>query len=507
MREHAILRKITELSGKKPDLMLSEVLPPGETEGEKGYRAALVENLKKGLLPLGLGMMPEGNDFRIFRIPQKKKFFLSRDDQKRLDSYFSSPGIPKDLQDLVQEFVSKKTGKAWNDPVVLERIRSAVVSQKGEYWKDGKRKNIQYEKGYRILAYLAYHFPVYFVQSGHILMMLAQSGLLREEMTIVDAGSGPGAFALAARDFFSRTGHGNAEIYAIESSGEQREAYSFLTGRFAEWMNGVNIRPPVPEDIRTISPSHLPEGIDLLIFQNVLNELTELTAAERAEKVAAIAFNLSTDGVIVIIEPADMVNSIALRETVRELGKGGLNLIAPCPPMGTKTCHTDRCWSFVEKPPVRPTRLMDAIATHPESYRFRNTDIKYSYAVLVRVTGPYPLKQAPCGKKTARLSSLSHHVGRRINICAALMSGDVGNSKTHLWKLCDGTPQKPVYAVMPSYHVSKDNAPILTAGYGEMMEIAGVLVRYNPRYDSYNLLVTRNTHVTLHSNTRQRKSS
>ena len=35
-------------------------------------------------------------------------------------------------------------------------------------------------------------FPVYYAQSGHILMMLAEMGLLKEHMTVLDAGSGPG---------------------------------------------------------------------------------------------------------------------------------------------------------------------------------------------------------------------------------------------------------------------------------------------------------------------------
>ena len=75
------------------------------------------------------------------------------------------------------------------------------------------------------------------------------------------------------------------------------------------------------------------------------------------------------------------------------------------------------------------------------------------------------------------------------------MSGDLGNAKTHLWKLCDGTPQKPVYGVMPSYHLSSENEYIMKAGYGELVDISGVLVRYNPQHDSYNLLITRATRI------------
>jgi len=503
MREQEVLRKIRTITSERPDLLLSEVFPAGQ---EGIYRQEFIRNLKKNLASDKIDLVQEGRDWRITLRSAGKRFVLSRDDQKRLDSYFHSPGVPNDLQDFIQDYISKKTGKAWNDPVVLEKIRAAVVLQKGEYWKEGKKKHVRYEQGYRILAYLAYHFPVYFVQSGHILMMLAQAGLLKEEMTLLDAGSGPGVFALAVRDFLSRTGHGNAAIHAIEASGEHREAYTFLASRFAEGITGIEIRPPVPEDLCMVNPTVLPKGIDLLVFQNVLNELTTLTPAGKADKIAAIAGNLSPDGVVVIVEPADMVNATTMRETVRELTKKGLEVFAPCPPKGVRTCHPDRCWSFVGKPPVRPTRLMGALAAHPESYRFLNTDIKYSYAVLVREAGPHKVRHCNPGKKTAKLSGLSRHVDRRINISAAVMSGDLGNAKTHLWKLCDGSPQKPVYAVMPSYHATRDNALLLTAEYGDIVEMSGVLVRYNPHHDSYNLLVTRNTHVITHDNGKKHSS-
>lgn len=139
---------------------------------------------------------------------------------------------------------------------------------------------------------------------------------------------------------------------------------------------------------------------------------------------------------------------------------------------------------------------MELVASCKEAYRFLNTDIKYSYAVLKK--DQHIRKKDTSGgvrKKTALLSTLARHVDRRINVFVAVMSGDLGNNKTHLWKLCDGTPQKPVYAVMPSYHLSSENEYIMKAGYAEKVEISGVLVRYNPNHDSYNLLITRTTRI------------
>jgi hypothetical protein len=149
---------------------------------------------------------------------------------------------------------------------------------------------------------------------------------------------------------------------------------------------------------------------------------------------------------------------------------------------------------------------MEMVASCKEAYRFLNTDIKYSYAVLKR--GPSSaIPDYPKGmrKKAATLSTLSRHVDRRINVGAAVMSGDLGNIKTHLWKLCDGTPQKPVYAVMPSYHLSSENEYIMKAGYTEQVDLSGVLVRYNPNHDSYNLLITRATRIKPSGNSPARR--
>ena len=186
-------------------------------------------------------MKNTGNDYEISACSKgqiKKKLILTPEEKKRLWRFFEEPKVPRPLDELIREYITKKTGKQWDDPVILERIRQAVIAQKGDYWREGKKKKVQYEQGYRIFAYLAYQFPVYFIQFEHILGMLASSGLLKEDMTILDIGSGPGVAALATIDFLSRSGHGNATLHAVELAGEQREAFTFLTRRFSDGVAG-----------------------------------------------------------------------------------------------------------------------------------------------------------------------------------------------------------------------------------------------------------------------------
>ena len=494
MKDHDIPARILRKSREKPVFLLSE-LYPAEKLGESDRRR--IETALIRLRSFGLVTEKKGPDCLITR-DASGPFVLNEKKRQNIADYLKRPEISDKIQVLTAEYIRKKTGKEWQDPLTLERIRSAVMAQKGEYWHEGAGKRVRYDKGYQVFAYLAYQFPVYYAQFEHILLMLTGMELLPEHMAVLDAGSGPGATTLAIMDFLDRAGHGTAEISALELSGEQREAYTFLTSGAAEGKKSVIVYPAIEGDIRNPDTAGLPRNIDLLVFQNVLNELSALTATERAGLVAGFADVLSPTGVILIVEPADMANSVGLRELACELSrKSGFSVISPCLPGATRRCRPERCWSFVEKTPVVPTRLMDAIADHPEYYRFRNTDIKFSFAVLKK--GPWHdgADHLPCDRKTALLSGLSRHVGKKINACGAVMSGDLGNIRTHLWKLCDGSPQKPVYLVLPSHNTAPGNNVLGTVPYGGSIRLTGVLVRYNPRYDSYNLLVTRDTRVAI----------
>jgi len=99
--------------------------------------------------------------------------------------------------------------------------------------------------------------------------------------------------------------------------------------------------------------------------------------------------------------------------------------------------------------------------------------------------------------KFMQLAHLPRHIEKRVNVAASVMSGNLGDEKTFVFKICDGTTSIPCYAVLPAYHVSEGNKMLLEAGYGDIVEIYGTLVRENRALSSYNLLITRNTIVKL----------
>jgi SAM-dependent methyltransferase len=415
------------------------------------------------------------------------------EEERRIAGFLREGAIPPALERAVEEYIAKKTGKEWDDPVILDRLRRAITAQKDDYWKPVRERALRYTKAYSVLGYLTYHLPVYFMQTEHLLALLARDGLLKERMTILDIGTGPGVVPFAVADFWSRLDGARADVYPVERSEEQIEAFLFLRERFVPKGGKVSVKPPVKADIGVFVPSHLPLHPDLIIFSGVLNELFDGDIERRAGLVMNYAGQLRPDGAILIAEPAEEAASTQLRRLTLALRRRGLSIHSPCSFLHGTNCTPDRCWSFVTQQPIRPTAIMERLADCSEPYRYVNTDIKYSYAVIrkdgrIRETCRVP-------PRALRLSQLHRAVDRRVDVIAARMSENLGDGRTGVFRICDGSAEKPVFAVIPAYHETAGNRALIEAPYGAVLRFEGVLVRYNPKHDSFNLLVNRNTRV------------
>jgi hypothetical protein len=140
---------------------------------------------------------------------------------------------------------------------------------------------------------------------------------------------------------------------------------------------------------------------------------------------------------------------------------------------------------------------METLAACDEPFRYVNTDIKYSYVVLRKDGKTRESYHVPYGSRVLRISQIRRHVEKRINLIAAKMSQNLGDANNLIFRLCDGTADTLVFAVIPSFHITPENEAIVSAPYGAILELKGVLVRYNKEHDAYNVLVSRNTVITL----------
>jgi hypothetical protein len=482
------------VAGTKPVFLLSEILPYLSEPLSVGQ---LHTKLNPELKSLNLSAVKKGADYEISRSQPDRPYVLNPEETERLANFFDGRSLPRKLEESIEDYITKKVGKNWDDLVIIDRLRKAIVAQKDDYWRPSHARSLKYTKGYSVLGYLAYHFPVYFMQAEHLLTMLAREGLLKESMTILDVGTGPGVVPLAIADFYSRLDKGRAVIHSLERSEEHIEAFMYLREHFTGKGANASIKPPKKMDISSSDSTSLPEKVDLMIFSNVLNELPDITLESRAEIVARLAEHLSPDGSILIVEPADEENAMRMRSLTVALAAKGLNIYSPCTFLWGTPCTAPRCWSFETASAIKLTRLMETLAHCEDSYRFVNTDIKYSYAILRKDGRKKESCRMAAGSKFLRLSKIHLHVGKRINVAGVKMSGELGDARSHVYKICDGTARTPVYAILPSYHITPENDLITSAPYGSILEMKGVLVRYNKAHDAYNLLVSRNTEIAL----------
>ena len=493
MNEKQLIATIKYVAGTKPVFLLSEIITYLDEPVPVNQLFAI---LSPKFTDLNLVGTKQDGDFEIARIVPSHPYILNGDERKRQEAFFAERILPTTITTAIENYLAKKVGKEWTDPVIIERLRRAIVAQKDDYWKPAHKRSLQYTKGYSVLGYLAYHFPVYFLQTEHLMAMLAEEGLLKKSMTILDVGTGPGVIPLAIADFYSRLEDARATVYSIERSEELVEAFMYLRDACVPRGGKVSVRPTLKADLRDLPDQKIPAKIDLMIFSNVLNELPDATMEARAVIVAQLAENLAPDGTILIVEPADKENATRMRSlTIALLGKG-LSIYGPCSFIWGTPCTAPQCWSFATAPAIRLTRVMETLAHCEDSYRYVNTDIKYSYAILRKDSLKNLDFRLTAGSQFLRLSKLHLHVGKRINVTGLKMSGELGNVRNHVYKICDGTAKIPVYAVLPSYHITPENDAVTSAPYGSLLELRGVLVRYNKAYDAYNLLVSRNTRVT-----------
>ncbi len=407
----------------------------------------------------------------------------------------NSESLPPEIDTLIASYIRSRSGLEIADTVFLSRVRQAILAQKAGYWK--KNPSAKYGRLYDIYAYLGYHLPVYYMQAYRLFSRLEKKHRIPDRMVLLDVGAGPGVVSLAAITLHRERRRGLLELYAVERSAEHILAYQSLVHGYAKGTDSIILHDPFALDLRQDPPPAI-SGISVLTIQNVLAEFIDLSLKEKADLVMAYVSLMTDDGLVILTEPAEFRHATLLRELQNELIGRGLYLHAPCSyPWGAR-CHPTGCWTFWETSPVRPTTFMEALAADPEGYRYTNTDVKSSFVVLTRnpPDSPYRL---PKNAYQVRLSHLRRYTGRAVCVIGGKLSGDIGDRRFHLFKICDGTCKEPVFLVLPRFARVEGQEELLSAGYGDLLLIDHVQVRWNPEKRGFNLVLGEQSSVrTIH---------
>ncbi len=414
------------------------------------------------------------------------RYIPTAEEITRLNTFLKISSVPE-LEKQTIKYIEKVTGKSWNDETVLEKIRNAIITQKESYWKEGVQKSVSYKGGYSVLGYMAYQMPGYVLEFSEFFASMITSGLIRKHVKILDIGAGPGTVSIGVARVLSCLEGMTAEITSLEYYETHIEAYQAIVPEFLKNAGGkVTAEKPLTQDITKEIPE---EEFDLIVCSNVINELSGLDPEKKAELVMALSKHLVFDGNLVLLEPADLANSTMLRDLSRDVKKQGLTLYAPCNDLRGMYCTVSPCWSFRSYADIKPTDLMFALGGEEEKFRFVNTDVKFSYAIL-RIDGHRKCGyRIPADAKRARLSQLKKHLERRIHITVSVMSTEIGDAKNYLFLVCDGTGTTPTYLALPAFHRIPEHEALLTASYGSVVAVDSVMVRFNKQQNAYNLLM------------------
>lgn len=399
--------------------------------------------------------------------------------------------IPSRLERLIESYIQDKTGKSPDNPSTLERIRQSILAQKAGYWSTVP--HAKYGRGYDIFAYLAYQAPGYIIQFHSIIQKLDKTGLVPDDVRILDLGTGPGVVPLALIWFMKERKRGTLTIDALEQSEEFIEAFRYLVPTFAS-DSPVTVNLIEQADIRTWS-IHEPSSYSLITCQNVLAELSGLSSNEKTELLMKYASFLSDDGLLILVEPAELRHSTELRVLQRNLEKAGLYVYGPCTYLHSGVCNPSDCWSFAELPRMQPTKLMSMVSNVQDGYRFMNTDIKFSYSILTKKSRK-PIVPGTFIRGTIPLSDLEEYIGETVTIAGAKMSMDIGNREFAVYLICDGSGGARVYLIIPRSLKNMELKTFRNADYGDIVKISEVRVRWNQKKRAINLVAGSRTHVS-----------
>ena len=402
--------------------------------------------------------------------------------------------IPADVSFALEDVLVSTFGADWPVGDTGRTLRSTIRRLKTDYLYGN---DVEYDE-VAALGYAVYHLPGYYAAIGYVLDALSENGLLGRTLRVLDIGAGVGGPALGLHDYLPDDAV--VSYHAVEPSPAASVLERLLetTGRnFRSTIHRTTAEAAFGLGENDAEPS-LAKPFDLVLFSNVLSELTDPVAVCSAGLDA-----LAPDGSVVALAPADKETATSLREVERAVTTGhesAPSVYAPTLRLWPDATPDDRGWSFdVREDLAVPAfqRQLDEAATRAagdEPGEFVNVDVQFAYSIL-RPDGERRVDVRARADRCARMADAESHVTDRVNLLAVKLSHDLSDGENAVYRVGDGSQAVDHYLVCT--RETTLNRDLRTAAYGAVVFVEGGLILWNDDEGAYNVVVDDETVVDL----------
>ena len=405
---------------------------------------------------------------------------------------WSPEAFPERYADAFEDLLVERYGLEWYRGESGDHLRDVIRRLKERYYR---QHPVEYDESVAF-GYGLYHLPDYYATVGYVLDTLAERGLLRTPLRVLDVGAGTGGPALGLHDYLSRDDAAAlVDYHAVEPSAAAGVLEHLLEETNRNFHPTVHRERVESLDLAALAGSDEtgdgggdwgPSGkFDLVLLSNVLSELDDpVTVVEQSLDA------LAPDGAVVALAPADLNTATTLRAVERDVVAGtGATVYAPTLRLWPDAAPSDRGWSFDVRPDVAvppfQSRLDDA---GDDPGTFTNPTVQFAYAVL-RLDGERRVDVRASPARHAKLADIDRHVTNRIDLLAVKLSHDLTEEPTAnpLFRVGDGSEGTDVFAVLT--RETSLNRSLARAPYGTVLSFEGALALWNDDESAYNLVV------------------
>ena len=411
--------------------------------------------------------------------PGGRAFFPHELEQALRTVAVSQPVRIRGRQETLGEFWLRSD----SDPLRADKVDLLQSISKGIYEDYDYGQQVDYGP-VEALVYALYYLPRNLHKIQFVLLQLFEHGLLPEAITALDIGAGVGTVPLACADFYELLHHAHAlfdqeflpadvSFTCVDSSPHNLEIFERIRGNLTITSSRFTAQclPPVRVDGSAKWRESLPRGqtYNVIFISNFLAEQSGLTSLEQSRLVLDAVRQLTNDGLLVIVEPAEREKSQRYHALQRELVRAGLCVLFPCDQLNdaADSASCGQCWAFRAERLKMP-EVVKPLVWSKKKQAASDDEIKWCYGVFRR----YPL---PNREELTSLQQLPNEACRNDEIVVRAMSPPLDNGS--ILQVCGNEARSDLAIVRVAEHQLLAAVP-----YGGILRLKNAHVR--PRISS-----------------------